>query len=44
MELNFILFHGHERPMDGAVKHAIYALKWMDPLANHSLSTSWDKF
>ena len=28
----------------GAVKHAIYAFKWVDPLANHLLSTPSDKF
>ena len=44
VELHFMLFHGYECSMDGAVKHAINALKWVDRLANHLLSTSSNKF
>ena len=44
VELHVMLCHGYECSMDGGVKHATYALKWADPLANHSLSISSDKF
>ena len=44
VELHVMLCYGYECWMDGAVKHTTYALKWANPLANHSLSTSSDTF
>ena len=43
VELHFMIFHGYECSMDGTIRHAIYVLKGVDSLANHSLSTLSDK-
>ena len=35
-----MLFYGYECLMDGTIRHAIYVLKGVESLANHSLSYS----
>ena len=39
-----MLFHGDECSVDGATRDVAYDLKGVDSLANHSLSTSSNKF
>ena len=44
VEPHVMFFHGYECLMDDTIRHAIHDLKEVDSLANHSLSTSSDKF